>query len=93
MHPRAIAALFRHLSREICPGGCSIIEYATAKLYFREQSISLRFHVEIFILGLYNILYKISNILYIFLSLFDSSLFLIMKGFRVVFEKFLKKNF
>ena len=23
MHPRAIAALFRHLNREICPGGCS----------------------------------------------------------------------
>ena len=48
------------------PGSLSrrlfVIEYATAKLYFRERSISLRCNIEIFILLLYNILYEISNI-------------------------------
>ena len=79
------------------PGNLSrrlfVIEYATAKLYFRERSILLRCNIEIFILLLYNILYKISNIPYIFLSFSDSPLFLGIKGFRAIIEKSAKKYF
>lgn len=38
MHPRAIAALFRHLSREICPGGCSSLNMPQQNYIFDNEA-------------------------------------------------------
>ena len=56
MHPRAIAALFRHLNREICPGGCSSSNMPQQNYIFENEAFRSAFMSK-FLYWDYTILY------------------------------------